>query len=39
MCSGFFVFFTLSQNASDGGEVAYKIFQILMGFTPAAWDV
>ncbi|KAG8425403.1 hypothetical protein J3458_002105 [Metarhizium acridum] len=39
MCSGFFVFFTLSQNASNGGEVAYKIFQILMGFTPAAWDV
>ncbi|GAO18158.1 hypothetical protein UVI_02036600 [Ustilaginoidea virens] len=39
MCSGFFVFFTLSQNASHGGEVAYKIFQILMGFTPAAWDV
>ncbi|KHN98180.1 uncharacterized protein MAM_03941 [Metarhizium album ARSEF 1941] len=39
MCSGFFVFFTLSQNATDGGEVAYKIFQILMGFTPAAWDV
>ncbi|KAK9435122.1 hypothetical protein VB005_09915 [Metarhizium brunneum] len=39
MCSGFFVFFTLSQNASNGGEVAYKIFQILMGFSPAAWDV
>ncbi|QPG94797.1 hypothetical protein C2857_006998 [Epichloe festucae Fl1] len=39
VCSGFFVFFTSSQDASDGGEVAYKIFQILMGFTPAAWDV
>ncbi|KAG6104826.1 hypothetical protein E4U31_001728 [Claviceps sp. LM219 group G6] len=39
MCSGFFVFFTSSQEASDAGEVAYKIFQILMGFTPAAWDV
>ncbi|KAG5917672.1 hypothetical protein E4U42_007161 [Claviceps africana] len=39
VCSGFFVFFTSSQNARDGGEVAYKIFQILMGFTPAAWDV
>ena len=40
-CSGFFVFFTLSQNNEDtsGGEVAYKIFQILMGFTPAAWEV
>ncbi|PHH88236.1 hypothetical protein CDD83_7799 [Cordyceps sp. RAO-2017] len=41
MCSGFYVFFTLSQSASanDGGDVAYKIFQILMGFTPAAWDI
>ncbi|KAH7328145.1 hypothetical protein B0I35DRAFT_416682 [Stachybotrys elegans] len=38
-CSGFYVFFTLSNNSNDGGEVAYKIFQILMGFTPAAWDV
>lgn len=38
-CSGFFVFFTLSKNHNDAAEVAYKIFQILMGFTPAAWDV
>ncbi|KAI1766236.1 hypothetical protein GGR53DRAFT_224399 [Hypoxylon sp. FL1150] len=38
-CSGFFVFFTLSRNHNDAAEVAYKIFQILMGFTPAAWDV
>lgn len=38
-CSGFFVFFTLSRNNNDAGEVAYKIFQILMGFTPAAWEV
>lgn len=38
MCSGFYVFF-LSNTRSTGGEVAYKIFQILMGFTPAAWDV
>ncbi|KAI1074978.1 hypothetical protein F5B20DRAFT_421001 [Whalleya microplaca] len=38
-CSGFFVFFTLSRNNIDAPEVAYKIFQILMGFTPAAWDV
>ncbi|KUI56826.1 Calcium channel YVC1 [Cytospora mali] len=37
-CSGFFVFF-LANTKSDAGEVAYKIFQILMGFTPAAWDV
>lgn len=38
-CSGFFVFFTLSNTNSDASEVAYKIFQIVMGFTPAAWDV
>ncbi|KAI1394074.1 uncharacterized protein F4822DRAFT_386986 [Hypoxylon trugodes] len=38
-CSGFFVFFTLSRTQSDAADVAYKIFQILMGFTPAAWDV
>lgn len=38
-CSGFFVFFTFSKNAEDPYELAYKIFQILMGFTPAAWEV
>jgi len=38
-CSGFFVFFTLSNNQDSAVDVAYKIFQILMGFTPAAWDV
>ncbi|KAI3320057.1 hypothetical protein HD806DRAFT_507619 [Xylariaceae sp. AK1471] len=38
-CSGFFVFFTLSKNEDDATDVAYRIFQILMGFTPAAWDV
>ncbi|KAK3390428.1 hypothetical protein B0H63DRAFT_538654 [Podospora didyma] len=38
-CSGFFVFFTLSKNENDAGVVAYKIFQILMGYTPAAWEV
>ncbi|TGJ84942.1 hypothetical protein E0Z10_g3821 [Xylaria hypoxylon] len=38
-CSGFFVFFTLSKNDDNAVDVAYKIFQILMGFTPAAWDV
>ncbi|KAM7204518.1 hypothetical protein V8F33_001482, partial [Rhypophila sp. PSN 637] len=37
-CSGFFVFFTLSMNESDPAAVAYQIFQILMGFTPAAWE-
>ncbi|KAK3943845.1 hypothetical protein QBC46DRAFT_253252 [Diplogelasinospora grovesii] len=38
-CSGFFVFFTLSKNENSADVVAYKIFQILMGFTPAAWEV
>ncbi|KLU86269.1 hypothetical protein MAPG_05285 [Magnaporthiopsis poae ATCC 64411] len=38
-CSGFFVFFTMSKNSGDSAEVAYKIFQIVMGFTPAAWEV
>lgn len=39
-CSGFFVAFTLSfgTNDYDAAGVAYKIFQILMGFTPAAWE-
>ncbi|KAM7206854.1 hypothetical protein V8F20_002560 [Naviculisporaceae sp. PSN 640] len=37
-CSGFFVFFTLSKNENDPAAVAYQIFQILMGFTPAAWE-
>jgi hypothetical protein len=38
-CSGFFVFFTLSKSPGDASDVAFKIFQILMGFTPAAWEV
>ena len=41
-CSGFFVAFTLSFGGSDdynGGAVAYALFQMLMGFTPAAWEV
>ncbi|KAL9607743.1 MAG: hypothetical protein Q9167_007373 [Letrouitia subvulpina] len=39
-CSGFFVAFTLSLSSDkyDGRGVAYALFQILMGFTPAAWD-
>lgn len=39
-CSGFFVAFTLSfsKDEYDAANVAYRIFQILMGFTPAAWD-
>ncbi|KPM36425.1 hypothetical protein AK830_g10152 [Neonectria ditissima] len=39
LCSGFFVFFTLSKNSFEASEAAYKIFQLLMGFTPAAWDM
>ena len=41
-CSGFFVAFTLSFGGSEdynGGAVAYALFQMLMGFTPAAWEV
>ncbi|KAK5117337.1 hypothetical protein LTR62_005954 [Meristemomyces frigidus] len=39
-CSGFFVAFTLSfsDDNTDGVAVAYALFQILMGFTPAAWE-
>ena len=39
-CSGFFVAFTLSfaDSKTDSNGVAYILFQILMGFTPAAWD-
>ncbi len=39
-CSGFFVAFTLSfsDDTTDGSAVAYALFQILMGFTPAAWE-
>ncbi|KAK2025471.1 integral membrane channel protein [Colletotrichum zoysiae] len=38
-CSGFFVFFTLADTNNDAGDIAFRIFQILMGFTPAAWEV
>lgn len=40
-CSGFFIAFTLSfsRHEYNAAEIAYKIFQILMGFTPAAWEV
>ncbi|KAK4693194.1 hypothetical protein P7C71_g4155, partial [Lecanoromycetidae sp. Uapishka_2] len=39
-CSGFFVAFTLSFGTPDydAASVAYALFQMLMGFTPAAWD-
>ncbi|KAI9797136.1 MAG: hypothetical protein M1833_005651 [Piccolia ochrophora] len=40
-CSGFFVAFTLSfgNDEYDGRAVAYVLFQILLGFTPAAWNI
>lgn len=40
LCSGFFVAFTLSFGTGDydAASVAYVLFQMLMGFTPAAWD-
>ena len=39
-CSGFFVAFSLSfaDETTDAKGVAYSLFQIVMGFTPAAWD-
>ena len=39
-CSGFFVAFTLAfgNDNFNGGNVAYALFQMLMGYTPAAWD-
>lgn len=39
-CSGFFVAFTLSFGTgdNDAASVAYALFQMLMGFTPAAWE-
>lgn len=37
-CSGFFVFFIFSKDKHDPALVSYKIFQILMGYTPAAWE-
>ncbi|KAF1993045.1 hypothetical protein P154DRAFT_528058 [Amniculicola lignicola CBS 123094] len=39
-CSGFFVAFTLSFKKDLGaGDAAYALFQMLMGFTPAAWEI
>ncbi|KAL8782402.1 MAG: hypothetical protein Q9213_005405 [Squamulea squamosa] len=39
-CSGFFVAFTLSFGGDEynGRAVVYTLFQLLMGFTPAAWE-
>lgn len=39
-CSGFFVAFTLSfGNSHSPASIAYAVFQIVMGFTPAAWTL
>lgn len=39
-CSGFFVAFSLAFKRDLGSsDAAYAIFQLLMGFTPAAWDL
>ncbi|KAI9665511.1 MAG: hypothetical protein M1831_001653 [Alyxoria varia] len=40
-CSGFFFCFWLSfgQDDFNGRGVAFALFQIFMGFSPAAWDV
>ncbi|KAL1866107.1 hypothetical protein Plec18167_009199 [Paecilomyces lecythidis] len=39
-CSGFFVAFTFSfGDGGDPSSVAYALFQMLMGFTPAAWTL
>ncbi|ERF68275.1 hypothetical protein EPUS_02731 [Endocarpon pusillum Z07020] len=40
-CSGFFAALTLSfgdDTIDSPASVAYALFQMLMGFTPAAWD-
>ncbi|KAI2001985.1 hypothetical protein LOZ52_005665 [Ophidiomyces ophidiicola] len=39
-CSGFFVAFTFSFGHGDSpSSVAYALFQMIMGFTPAAWQL
>ncbi|KAF2020000.1 hypothetical protein BU24DRAFT_131121 [Aaosphaeria arxii CBS 175.79] len=39
-CSGFFIAFTFAFKKDLGaGSAAYALFQLLMGFTPAAWDL
>lgn len=41
-CSGFLVAFTLSfgnRDEQSAGSVAYALFQMLMGFSPAAWTL
>lgn len=38
VCCGFSVFF-ISKNTNDPSVVAYSMFQMLVGYSPAAWDV
>ncbi|KAI9794449.1 MAG: hypothetical protein M1816_005519 [Peltula sp. TS41687] len=40
-CSGFFVAFTMSFGNEDYNPagVAYSLFQLVLGFTPAAWSL
>lgn len=40
ICSGFFVAFTLAfgRDIYSPSTVAFSLFQILMGFTPTAWE-
>ncbi|KAH7398475.1 hypothetical protein BKA66DRAFT_204308 [Pyrenochaeta sp. MPI-SDFR-AT-0127] len=39
-CSGFFVAFSMAFKRDLGApDAAYSIFQLIMGFTPAAWDL
>ncbi|KAH7089189.1 hypothetical protein FB567DRAFT_523228 [Paraphoma chrysanthemicola] len=39
-CSGFFVAFSLAfKRDLRAPDAAYAIFQLVMGFTPAAWDL
>jgi hypothetical protein len=39
-CSGFFVAFAFSfaRDSYSAKDIVYALFQILMGFTPAAWE-
>ena len=42
VCSGFLVAFTVSFGHHDSqspGSIAYALFQMLMGFSPAAWTL
>lgn len=39
-CSGFFAAFTLAFPVDlNAPKAAYALFQLLMGFTPAAWEI